>query len=107
LTNINFNSVLNILKHDLIYVDVFESQEQFSGLFREDLVKQFIDQRDPWKANYFKRAIDAPHLIFSAPYILGKLYIDAPHLIFSAPYILGKLDIDAPHLGGAVYILGM
>ncbi|XP_060595875.1 voltage-dependent calcium channel subunit alpha-2/delta-2-like isoform X2 [Ruditapes philippinarum] len=40
---------------------------------REDLVKQFIDQRDPWKANYFKRAIDAPHLIFSAPYILDPV----------------------------------
>ncbi|XP_053376800.1 voltage-dependent calcium channel subunit alpha-2/delta-2-like [Mercenaria mercenaria] len=40
---------------------------------REDLVNQFMEQRDPWKANYFKRAIDAPHLIFSAPYVLDPV----------------------------------
>ncbi|XP_052779430.1 voltage-dependent calcium channel subunit alpha-2/delta-2-like isoform X2 [Mya arenaria] len=36
----------------------------------DELLELFMKERDTWKANYFKRAIDTDSLMFSAPYIL-------------------------------------
>jgi len=40
--------------------------------FSEELLDYFIDQRDTWKASYFRRAIDSSDLVLSAPYVQGQ-----------------------------------
>ncbi|KAL4227116.1 hypothetical protein ACF0H5_015089 [Mactra antiquata] len=72
----------------------------------EDLVTMLQDSRDPWKATYFKRAIEHTNYIFSAPYVsepfdMKKENLTAGNVMAVKSVSINNSKVD-PSLGGAI-----